>query len=125
MYIRPIKTEEEYEQALSEIEGIFDAQPNTPDADRLEVLTMLVEAYELKHYPVMPPDPIEALLYHLESRGLSQRDLEPFIGSRARVTEILTRRRALTLEMIRRLCGGLGIPADVLIQPYELYKRSA
>src|SRR5579884_383507 len=125
MSLRPIKTEAEYEQVLKEIEALFEAQPDTPEGDRLEVLTTLVEAYERKHYPVLPPDPIEALLYHLESRGLTRRDLEPYLGSRARVAEVLNRRRALTIEMIRRLHNGLGIPAEVLIQPYTVHRQSA
>lgn len=119
MDIRPIKTEADYQAVLEEIERLFDAAPDTPEGDRLEVLTTLVEAYEEKHYPVLLPDPIEAIKYFVESRGLSRRDLEPYIGSRGRVAEILNRKRPLTIEMIRRLHAGLGIPAEVLIQPYE------
>lgn len=125
MSLRPIKTEAEYEQALAEIETLFDAQPNTPEGDRLDVLTLLVEAYEQKQHPILPPDPIEALLYYIESRGLTRRDLEPYLGSRSRVAEVLNRRRALTIEMIRRLHKGLGISAEVLIQPYTIYRQSA
>lgn len=124
MDIRPIKTEADYQAALEEIERLFDAAPDTPEGDRLEVLTTLVEAYEDRHYSIPLPDPIEAILYHMESRGLSRRDLEPYIGSRGCVSEILNRKRPLSLEMIRRLHAGLGIPAEVLIQPYE-YKRAA
>ncbi len=120
MDIRPIKTEVDYHIALAEIEQLFDAEPNTPAGDRLDVLTTLVEAYESRHHAIPTPDPIEAILYHLESRGLSRRDLELYIGSRARVSEILNRKRSLTIEMIRRLHSGLGIPADVLIQPYTI-----
>lgn len=119
MEIRPIKTEADYQAALEEIECLFDAAPNTPESNRLEVFTTLVEAYEAKHYPIPLPDPIEAIQYHLESRGLSRRDLEPYIGSRGRVSEVLNRRRPLSIEMIRQLYAGLGIPAEVLIQPYE------
>jgi len=119
MYIRPIKTEADYQAVLEEIERLFDAAPDTPEGDRLEVLTTLVEAYEEKHYPVLLPDPIEAIEYFVESRGLSRRDLEPYIGGRGRVSEVLNRKRPLTIEMIRRLHAGLGIPAEVLIQPYE------
>ena len=118
MDIRPIKTEADYHIALAEIEQLFDAEPNTPAGDRLDVLATLVESYESRHHSIPMPDPIEAILYHLESRGLSRRDLELYIGSRARVSEILNRKRSLTIEMIRRLHSGLGIPADVLIQPY-------
>src|SRR5258708_723562 len=97
MSLHPIKTETDYDQALAEIEALFEAQPDTPEGDRLEVLTALVEAYERKRHPVFPPDPIDALLYHLESRGMTRRDLQPYLGSRARVAEVLNRRRALTI----------------------------
>ena len=125
MDIRPIRTEEDYRAALQEIEQLFDAAPNTPDGDRLDILATLVEAYEAQHYDIPTPDPIEALLYYLESRDLTRRDLEPFIGSRARVSEVLNRRRPLTLEMIRKLHLGLHIPADVLIQPYQTQQTAA
>jgi len=124
MEIRPIKTEADYEAALAEIEELFEAEPGTPEGDRLEVLTTLVEAYEDAHYSIPAPDPIEAIRYHMESRGLVRRDLEPYIGSRARVSEILNRKRPLSLTMIRRLNKELGIPADVLIEPYE-YQQAA
>ncbi|MBF2007272.1 MAG: transcriptional regulator [Chlorogloeopsis fritschii C42_A2020_084] len=123
--LRPIRTEADYHAALDEIERLFDAEPNTPDCDRLEILTTLVEAYEQRHYPIVAPEPIEAILYYLESRGLSAGDLEPIIGSLGEVTDILNRQQALTLEMIRRLHSSLGIPAEVLIQPYSLMKNSA
>ena len=119
MEIRPIKTKADYEAALEEIEQLFQAEQGTPEGDRLEVLTTLVEAYEDQHYNLPLPDPIEAILYHMESRGLSRRDLEPYIGSRARVSEILNRKRPLSLGMIRRVSTGLGILAEVLIQTYE------
>jgi HTH-type transcriptional regulator/antitoxin HigA len=120
MNIKPIKTAEDYQAALDEIECLFDAVPDTPEGDRLEVLVTLVEAYERKHHSMPLPDPIEAIEYHMESRGLSRRDLEPLIGSRARVSEILNRRRPLTLRMIRNLEDGFGIPAEILIQRYKL-----
>ena len=120
MDIRPIKNEADYQSALEEIERLFDAELDTPEGDRLEVLVTLVEAYEAEHHTIPLPDPIEAIEYHMESRGLSRRDLEPFIGSRARVSEILNRKRPLTLRMIRNLETGLGISAELLIQPYEL-----
>jgi HTH-type transcriptional regulator/antitoxin HigA len=110
MRIKPIKTETDYHTALKEIERIFDAAPNTREGDRLEVLTTLVEAYEEKHFHIPSPDPIEAILYYIESRGLTRRDLERYIGSRARVSEVLNRRRPLTMEMIRNLHKGFGIP---------------
>jgi HTH-type transcriptional regulator/antitoxin HigA len=125
MKIKPIRTEADYEAVLKELERLLDAKPGTAEADRLEVLTTLTEVYEEKHYAIPLPDPIEAILYHMESRGLSRRDLEPFIGSRARVSEVLNRKRPLTMEMIRNLHGGLGISAEVLIQPYRTLKDAA
>lgn len=125
MNIRPIKTEADYLATLKEIEGLFDAAPNSPEGDLLEVLTTLVEAYEERHYSIPAPDPIEAILYCMESRGLTRRDLEPHIGNRARVSEILNRKRALTLGMIQRLHRQLGIPAEVLLQPYRIQKAKA
>lgn len=124
MDIRPIKTIADYEAAIAEIEELFEALPGTPESDRLEILTTLVEAYEERHFPLPPPDPIEAIIYFMESRGLSRRDLESYLGSRARVSEVLNRKRPLSLEMIRRLNTGLKIPAEILIQPYE-YKQAA
>jgi HTH-type transcriptional regulator/antitoxin HigA len=123
--IHPIKTEADYQAALAHIERLWDAAPGTSEADCLDVWTALVEAYEEKQEPMPAPDPIEAILYHMESRGLSRRDLEPYIGSRARVAEVLSRRRPLSLAMIRRLHHGLGIAADVLIQPYPLATPAA
>ncbi|RCJ41171.1 DNA-binding protein [Nostoc minutum NIES-26] len=123
--LRPIRTEADYRAALSEIERLFNAEPNTPECDLLEVLTTLVEAYEQRYYPIEAPEPIEAILYYLESRGLSAHDLEPIIGNLGEVIDILNRQQALTLEMIRRLHQQLGIPAEVLIQPYSLIKNSA
>jgi HTH-type transcriptional regulator/antitoxin HigA len=120
MDIKPVRTQRDYKAALGEVERLFDAEPGTADADRLEVLTTLVEAYEERNHPIAPPDPIDAIAYFMESRGLSRKDLEPFLGSRAKVSEILNRRRPLSIEMIRRLNQGLGIPAEVLIQPYDL-----
>lgn len=125
MDIRPIKTEADYQAVLAEIEQLFDAQPDTPKGDRLDVLTTLVEAYEDDREPIAAPDAIEAIKYYLDSRGLTRRDLEPYIGSRARVSEVLNRKRGLTLEMIRRLHTGLGIPAEVLIKPYSITQAAA
>jgi HTH-type transcriptional regulator / antitoxin HigA len=120
MTLRPIRNEEDYETALEEIAALWEAESGTPEADRLEILMMLVEAYEAEHYPIPDPDPIELILHVMDARGLTRRDLEPYLGSRARVSEILNRRRPLSLEMIRKLQAGLGLPADVLVQPYEL-----
>jgi len=119
MNIKPIKTQTDYEAALVEIDGLFDAQENTPEGDQLEVLTTLVEAYEDAHYNIPQPDPVEAIIYYMESRGLTRKDLEPYIGTRARVAEIINRKRPLSLSMIQKLHQGLGIPAEALIQPYS------
>ena len=124
MEIRPIKTEADYEAALKEIEGLFDSEPGTPEGDRMDILITLVEAYEDEHYDIPAPDPVEAIFYYMESRGLTRADLEPFIGSRARVSEILNRKRPLTLAMIQRL-HQLGIPAEVLIKPYKVAANSS
>ena len=124
MDIKPIKTQADYEAALQEIEALFEAKPGTAAGDRLEILSTLVEAYEEQHYPIPTPDPIEAIRYYMESRGLTRRDLEPYVGSRARVSEVLNKKRPLSLTMIRNLHEGLGIPAEVLIQPYA-YQQAA
>lgn len=115
MDIKPIRTEEEYEAALKEVEELWGAVPETPEGDRFEVLFTLVEAYEEQHYEILPPDPIDAIKYAMESRDLSRSDLEPYIGGSGRVSEVLNRKRPLTLRMIRKLHDGLGIPAEVLI----------
>ncbi|MCB0104522.1 MAG: hypothetical protein KDE53_01395 [Caldilineaceae bacterium] len=120
MTLRPIRNEEDYETALEEIEALWEAEAGTPEADRLEILVMLVEAYEAEHYPIPDPDPIELILHVMDARSLTRKDLEPYLGSRARVSEILNRRRPLSLEMIRKLQTGLGLPADILVQPYAL-----
>ena len=120
MELKPIKTKAEYKAALREVEALFDAMERTPEADRLEVLAMLVEKYEAQHYPIPAPDPIDFLNYAMEARGLTRKDLEPYIGSRGRVAEVLNRARPLSLTMIRRLSAGLDLPADVLIADYEL-----
>ncbi len=124
MTLRPIRTKREHQAALKEIEALWEAPSGSPEADRLEVLTLLVEAYERKQYPIEAPDPIDFLLFVMEAREMTRKDLEPYIGSRARVAEVLNRVRPLTLEMIRRLASGLKLPADVLIRGYEL-KRAA
>ena len=116
MDIKPIRTEEDYEAALKEVERLWGSERGTPDGDRFEVLFTLVEAYEDQHYPILPPDPIEAIKYYMDTRGLERRDLERYIGPSGRVSEVLSRKRPLTLTMIRKLNAGLGIPAEVLIQ---------
>lgn len=125
MNIRPIKSDADYQEALEEIERLFDSAPETAEGDRLDVLTTLVQQYEDQQYPIPLPDPIEAILYQMESRGLSRRDLEAYIGSRARVAEVLNRKRPLTIDMIRRLNLGLGISAEVLIQAYPTVETAA
>ena len=120
MELKPIKTKAEYKTALREIEALFEVPDKTHEADRLEILVMLVEKYEAQHYPIPAPDPIDFLNYAMEARGLTRKDLEPYIGSRGRVAEVLNRARPLTLAMIRRLSEGLKLPADVLIADYEL-----
>ncbi len=120
MDIRPIKTEADYQSALKEIEKLFGAEPDTLEGDRLEVLATLVEAFEDEHYEIPAPDPVEAINYFMESRGLTRADLEPYIGSRARVSEVLNRKRPLTLSMIQRLNAALGIPAEILVKPYKI-----
>jgi HTH-type transcriptional regulator/antitoxin HigA len=115
MTIKPIKSERDYRRALKEVEALMSAVPNTPAGDRLEVLSALVEAWEQKHHAIEAPDPVEAILFAMEQRGLTRADLEPLIGSRARVAEILNRKRKLTLPMIRRLHQKLNIPAESLI----------
>ncbi len=120
MEIKPIKSEQDYAEALEQIERFMQAGPDSPEGDLLDILVTLVEAYEEKHYPILPPDPVEAIIHQMESQNLSRKDLEPFIGSRARVSEILNKKRALTLNMIRNLQMGLGISAETLVNPYQL-----
>jgi len=120
MNVKPIRTEEEYRAALARLEEIWNAEPSTPESDELDVLAVLVEAYEDEHFPMDPPDPIEAIKFRMEQMGLTLKDLEPYIGSRARVSQVLTRKRGLSLDMIRNLNEKLGIPAEVLIARYQL-----
>ena len=124
MKLRPIRSKREHQAALKEAEALWNAAEGSPAADRLGVLVLLIEAYEREHYPISDPDPIDFLQHVMEARGMSRKDLEPFIGSRARVAEVLNRVRPLTLDMIRRLAAGLKIPADALVHDYKL-KRAA
>jgi len=117
MEIKPIRTKADYERTLREIERLWGARQRTPDGDRLDVLATLVEAYEQKHFPIDAPDPIEAIRFRLEQQGLDPRALVGVIGGRSRVYEVMQRKRALSLEMIRRLHESFGIPAEVLIRP--------
>jgi HTH-type transcriptional regulator / antitoxin HigA len=115
MDIRPIRTKRDYERALRRIEALMDAAPGSDEGDELEVLATLVDVYEEKHFPVSAADPVEAILFRMDQQGLERKDLEPFIGSRHRVSEVLNRKRGLSLDMIRRLHAGLGIPLQVLV----------
>jgi len=115
--VKPIRTERDYEAALAEMERLWSAKSGTPAGDRLDVLATLIDAYEAVHYPMDPPDPIEAIKFRMEQQGLTRRDLEPLIGTRTRVAEVLNRRRSLSIAMIRRLHHALGISAEVLIRP--------
>ncbi len=125
MEIKPIRSEADYEAALREIERLWDAREGTPEGDRLDVLATLVEAYEQKHFPMDAPDPIEAIRFRLEQQGLDHRALVGVIGGRSRVYEIMKRKRALSLAMIRRLHERFGIPAEVLIRPVRAGRRRA
>jgi HTH-type transcriptional regulator/antitoxin HigA len=120
LQLRPIRNEEEHETALAEIYSLWAVEPGTAEADRLDVLMLLVEDYEKRQYPIDPPDPIDMILFVMDANGLKQKDMLPYFGTRARVSEILNRRRPLTLEMIRKLSDGLKLPADLLVKPYTL-----
>ena len=120
MDIKPIKTELDYESALREIQRLWEAPHGSPEGDKLDVLVTLVDVYEQQHYPIPPADPVETILHYMESQGMSRQELEPYLGSQFYVSEVLNRQRALTLDMIRKLHEGLGISADILVQPYQL-----
>tara|TARA_B100001059_G_scaffold61828_1_gene57636 strand:+ start:163180 stop:163554 length:375 start_codon:yes stop_codon:yes gene_type:complete len=117
MDIRPIRNDADYRAALHEVEQLMLAQPDTPDGEKLDVMVTLIEAYEAKHFPIDLPDPVEAIKFEMERKGLTVKDLEPMIGKSNRVYEILNHKRSLTLKMIWRLHEGLGIPAESLIKP--------
>ncbi len=121
MDIRPIRTKADYKAALALASRLVDKDPKagTPDGDRLDVLATLIQAYEAQHYPIPAPDPIECLLHVMEARAMTRKDLEPYIGSRGRVSEILNRTRPLSLTMIRNLHAALGIPAEILVREYQ------
>jgi HTH-type transcriptional regulator / antitoxin HigA len=122
--LKPIRTKADYEKALSEFERLWGAKSGTREGDRLDVLATLIDAYEAEHFPMDPPDPIEAVKFRMEQQGLSRKDLEPLIGTRTRVAEVLNRKRSLSIGMIRRLHKHLGISADVLIQPSQKTKAA-
>jgi HTH-type transcriptional regulator / antitoxin HigA len=118
--VRPIRSNEDYRAALAEIDRLIDVPEGSVEAEMLEVISILLANYEDTHHRIDAPDPISFLEFVMESRGLTRKDLEPFIGSRSRVAEVMNRRRRLSMHMVRQLSAGLGLPADVLIQPYEI-----
>jgi HTH-type transcriptional regulator/antitoxin HigA len=118
MEIKPIKTEDDYNQALERLETIFDAKLGSAEGDELEVLGILIDQYENEHFPIGLPDPIEAIKFRMEQMGYNQNDLANIVGLKSRASEILNRKRKLSLEMIRQLHERLNIPTDVLIQTY-------
>ena len=118
--IKPIRTDADHAAALAAIESLWQAAPGPPEHDRLEILAMLVDDDESRRWPIQPADPVDLIRYVMEQRGLTRKDLEAALGSRARVSEILNRRRPLTMKMAWRLHEAFGIPADALIRPYDL-----
>jgi HTH-type transcriptional regulator / antitoxin HigA len=115
--LKPIRSEADHAAALAEVERLWGAKSGTPKGDRLDVLVTLIKAYEEKHHPIDAPDPVQAILFWMDQMGLTRKDLKPLIGSRSRISEVFSKKRALSLDMIRRLNAKLGIPAEVLIQP--------
>jgi HTH-type transcriptional regulator / antitoxin HigA len=117
-FFKIIKTETDYQNALQRLDMIFDAPKNTPEGDELELLTLLIDTYEKEHFPIDLPDPIEAIKYRMEQMGYQQKDLVQIIGIKSRVSEVLNKKRKLTLDMIRQLSQALNIPTDLLIKEY-------
>jgi HTH-type transcriptional regulator / antitoxin HigA len=115
--VKPIRTEADYEAALAEVERLWGAKAGTPRGDRLDVLATLIDVYGSQHYPMDPPDPIEAIKFRMEQQNLTRKDLEGIVGTRTRIAEVLNRRRGLSINMIRRLREKLGISTDILIRP--------
>ena len=120
--LKPIRNEADYDAALEEVGRLWGAKSGTPDGDRLDVLATLIDVYEAKHHPIDPPDPVEAIRFRMEQQGLTRKDLEPMIGPRNRVADVLNRKRSLSIDMIRQLHDGLGISAEVLIRPSRMDK---
>jgi HTH-type transcriptional regulator/antitoxin HigA len=120
--LKPIRNEADYDAALDEVDRLWGAKSGAPDGDRLDVLATLIDAYEAKHHPIDPPDPVEAIRFRMEQQGLTRKDLEPMIGPRNRVADVLNRKRGLSIDMIRQLHDGLGISAEVLIRPSRMDK---
>ena len=115
--VRPIRTEADYEAALEDVAALWGSATGTPEGDRLDVLATLIDAYEARHYPMDPPDPIEAIKFRMEQQGMTRKDLEDVIGTRTRIAEVLNRKRSLSITMIRRLHDRFGISAEILIRP--------
>lgn len=115
MKIKPLKTDKDYKSALEHVQRLWNAEPDTPDGDDLDVLITLIEAYEEKHYPIDPPDPVEAIKFRMDQKGLRRVDLAPILGGKNRVSEVLQRKKPLTLKMIRNLHQKIGIPYESLI----------
>src|SRR5580692_11755680 len=122
--LKPIRSEDDYQTALAEAERLWGAKSGTPDGDRLDILATLIDVYESEHDPMDPPDPVEAIKFRMEQQGLTRKELEPLIGTRTRVAEVLNRKRNLSIAMIRRLHERLGISADVLIRPSDRRKAA-
>jgi len=122
MNIKPIKTETEYDEALNRFDAIFDASPDTEEGNEAEILSLLIEDYEDRYYPIEAPDPIEAIKIRMEEMNLNQKDLVGVIGGKSRVSEVLNRKRKLTVDMIRELEKSLNISASVLVNNYQLVK---
>jgi HTH-type transcriptional regulator/antitoxin HigA len=122
--LKPIRSEADYEEALAEVERLWGSKSGTPEGDRLDVLATLIDAYEAEHHPMDPPDPIEAIKFRMEQQGLTRKDLRPLLGTRTRVSEVLNRKRGLSITMIRRIHERLGISADVLIRPSRREKAA-
>ena len=118
MKIKPIHTGKDYKEAMARLEDIFDANPGTNEGDELELLSILIEKYEDEHFPIEAPDPIEAIKFRMEQLGMEQKDLEGIIGSKGRVSEILNKKRKLTLKMIQSIIQNLHVPAEILLQEY-------
>lgn len=118
MKIKPIKNEKDYQKALDRLEEIFDAEKGTDEGDELEILSILIDQYENENFPIGMPDPIEAIKFRMEQMGMNQNDLAEVVGFKSRVSEILNKKRKLTLDMIRKLSVALHIPTEVLIQDY-------
>lgn len=115
--LKPVRTQSDYKRALAELKKLWGAQSGTAAGDRLDILATLIDVYEAEHYPMDPPDPIEAIKFRMQQQGLTRKDLEPIIGTRTRVAEVLNRKRNLSIAMIRRLHEKLGLPAEILIRP--------